>query len=68
MERQLAMVANISHFGQFNPKQVEWEFEKSLKDIKKDIKRIKQDLELLRDPAVLKDWLRGYRIEEPDWF
>jgi hypothetical protein len=62
-ERQLAQLANISHFGQFNPKQVEWEFEKNLRDIKKEIKRIKQDLELLRDPAVLKDWLRYYRIE-----
>ncbi|MDO8367867.1 MAG: hypothetical protein Q7T20_13785 [Saprospiraceae bacterium] len=69
IERQLAQLANISHFGFFNPKQVEWEFEKNLKDIKKEIKRIKQDLELLRDPVVLRDWLRGYRIErEEDWF
>ncbi len=69
MERELAQLANISHFGFFNPKQVEWEFEKSLKEVKKEIKRIKQDLELLRDPVVLKDWLRGYRIEEAEeWF
>jgi len=69
MERQLAQLANISHFGYFNPKQVEWEFENSLKEIKKEIKRIKQELELLRDPVVLKHWLRGYRIKkEEDWF
>lgn len=69
LERELAKMANISHFGYFNPKMVEWEFEKNLKEIKKEIKRIKQDLELLRDPAVLRDWLRGYRIETADdWF
>lgn len=60
MERELAQLANLSHYGHFNPLQVEWEFEKNLKAIKKEIKRIKQDLELLRDPLVLKDWLRGY--------
>ena len=63
MERELAQLANISHYGNFNPLQVEWEFDKSLKAIKKEIKRIKQDLELLRDPFVLKDWLRGYWME-----
>lgn len=63
MERELAQLAQISHYGHFNPLQVEWEFDKSLKSIKKEIKRIKQDLELLRDPLVLKDWLRGYWME-----
>ena len=69
IERQLAQLANISHFGYFNPKQVEWEFEKSLKEIKKEIKQIKQDMEAFREPIVLKAWLKHYRIQkEEDWF
>ncbi len=69
IEGELAQMANRGPFDYFNPHQVEWEFEKSLKEIKKEVKRIKQDLELLRDPGVLKNWLRGYRIEKPeDWF
>lgn len=63
LERQLAQLANIGHYGYFNPKQVEWEFDKNLREIKKEIKRIKQDLQILRDPEVLKDWLRYYEEE-----
>ncbi len=68
IERQLAQLANISHFGYFNPGQLEWAFEKSLKDIKKEIKEMKQNLELLRDFKALKEWLGGYHVKEEDWF
>jgi hypothetical protein len=51
-----------SPFDFFNPQLIEWEFEKSLKELKKHIKNIKQDLEQLRDPEVLKTWLQDYRI------
>jgi len=69
IERQLAQIANISHFGYFNPKLVEWEFEKNLKEIKKEIKQLKQDIEAFREPIVLKAWLKHYRIQkEEDWF
>ncbi|MBC7775939.1 MAG: hypothetical protein H7246_10935 [Phycisphaerae bacterium] len=69
IEAELAQMANRGPFDYFNPHLVEWEFEKSLKEVKKEIKRIKNDLELLRDPGVLKEWLRYYRIEKgEDWF
>ena len=64
----MSQMVNIGPFGYLNPQKLELEFEKSIKAIKKEIKSIKQDLELLRDPVVLKNWLRYYRIEKAkDW-
>lgn len=63
IESQLAQLANLSPFDYFSAYQLESKFDKSLKSIKKEIKGIKDDLELLRDPVVLKDWLRGYWME-----
>jgi hypothetical protein len=62
IESDLARMSQKSPFDFFNPQLIEWEFEKSLKELKKHIKNIKQDLEQLRDPEVLKTWLQDYRI------
>lgn len=60
LEAELAQMTNTPPLGYFNPQQLEREFEKRLKALKKDIKALKNELELMRDPKMLKIWLKGF--------
>ncbi len=69
IKMELMQMSNTPLFQDINPFLVERKFEASLKEIKKETKNLKRDLESFREPAVLKAWLKYQNFAPPsDYF
>jgi len=66
-EFAIGAMAGLGPFAPVYPKNIEMKFEKDLKSFKAENKQLQEEIEALRDPVVLKAWLKYYEIpEEPD--
>lgn len=62
VEGELSIQAGLGPLGKLAPQELLDRLSYEIKQLKRDIRSIRADLELFRDPAALKAWLRAFRI------
>jgi len=61
----IARVTNQSPYQINSPQQLEYWLERDVKNLKKQLREIEQDLRDLTDPVAMKAWLKSYKIRKP---
>lgn len=65
IQSQLAAMSGRPVFYKPSPVTLELSLTQDIKSLKGQIKTIKKDLKALADNAVLKEWLKSYKIQKP---
>ncbi|GAB4047556.1 hypothetical protein [Spirosoma litoris] len=68
LQNDLSAMTGKPAFAVNSPIALEFSLNSDIAQLKRDIKQIKADLKALAEPAVLKQWLKTYRIQKPDEF
>ena len=67
IQQQLGQMSG-SMFGVQSTMQLEYKFNNDVRQLKKQIKALKSDIELFSDLSTLKLWLKEYKIPKPNQF
>lgn len=63
VEQMFKLQANMDPFAMLTPKKLLWQLEQDIKDVQKDISKIKFDLDAFKQSSsALKNWLKHYKI------
>jgi hypothetical protein len=68
LQNELAAMTGKPAFAVNSPIALEFSLNSDIAQLKRDIKQIKSDVKAFADPAILKQWLKTYRIQKPDEF
>ncbi|MVM40773.1 hypothetical protein GO730_28890 [Spirosoma sp. HMF3257] len=68
LQNDLAAMTGKPAFAVSSPIALEFSLNSDIAQLKRDIKQIKADVKAFAEPAILKQWLKTYRIPKPDEF
>ncbi|MVM31776.1 hypothetical protein GO755_17140 [Spirosoma sp. HMF4905] len=68
LQNDLAAMTGKPAFAVNSPIALEFSLNSDIAQLKRDIKQIKSDIKAFSEPAILKQWLKTYRIQKPDEF
>ncbi len=66
-EDQIRMMLHLPPFEPLSPKRLVMMIKEDAQTLQAEIKRIQQDLRLLKDVKNLKSWLKGFRLPQPEF-
>lgn len=66
LQNELSAMIGKPYFAVSSPMALEFSLNSDIAQIKRDIKQIKSDIKAFTDSALLKKWLKTYRIRKPD--
>ncbi|OGT21966.1 MAG: molecular chaperone DnaJ [Gammaproteobacteria bacterium RBG_16_57_12] len=67
MEMQIGRQLQVAPFEVLSPKRVTLMLKDDIRHLQGEIARLKRDLQQFQDVRQLKQWLKGYRIPEPEF-